>query len=120
MIKHTLGPWEGDDYGGSVYNKAGKVCDIRGWGRLTGKGTGGLGLSEEEAIIEQKEVQRLIAAAPVMLDALIEFVKLMEGPLKTAEMTVEQMRGLMDITDDYVHVIEQATGQTWQEVKSDD
>jgi hypothetical protein len=47
-----------------------KVCDIRGWGYLTGKGHGALGLPEAEAIAIQEANARLIAAAPELFEAL--------------------------------------------------
>jgi hypothetical protein len=45
-----------------------KVCDIRGWGYLTGKGA--LGLSDEEATAIQTANARLIASAPSLYAAL--------------------------------------------------
>lgn len=45
-----------------------KICDIRGWGHLTGSGA--LHLPEAEAIAIQEANGRLIAAAPELLDAL--------------------------------------------------
>ena len=53
------GPFRTDDYGCKIYgtDKDGhgwnQVLDIRGWGYLTGRGSGALGLSEKEAIAEQ-------------------------------------------------------------------
>lgn len=46
-----------------------RICDMRGWGHLTGKG-GGLALSEEKAIAIQEANARLIAAAPDLLEAV--------------------------------------------------
>jgi hypothetical protein len=46
------------------------ICDIRGWGYLTGKG--GLGLPEEEAKKIQEANAALIAAAPDGLAAAEE------------------------------------------------
>lgn len=74
--KHTPGPWkpgyrllnvvaENAKIGGET-----PVCDIRGWGYLTGKGHGALGLSQEEAVAIQTANANLIAAAPDMLVAL--------------------------------------------------
>jgi hypothetical protein len=45
-----------------------KVCDIRSWGFLTGKGA--LALPHDEAVAIQTANARLIAAAPEMLAAL--------------------------------------------------
>lgn len=44
------------------------ICDIRGWGYLTG--IGGLHLSEAEAVEIQRANTRLIVAAPDLLAAL--------------------------------------------------
>jgi len=46
------------------------VCDIRGWGYLTGKGHGALSLPQEEAEAIQWATARLIAAAPEMLKVI--------------------------------------------------
>lgn len=55
------------------------IADIRGWGYLTGKGTGGLGLSETEAIQVQRNMLAYIAAAsPDTLLALIEIAEAAE------------------------------------------
>jgi hypothetical protein len=48
-----------------------KVCDIRGWGYLTGKG-GGLALQNSEAEAIQLANARLIAAAPELYEALAQ------------------------------------------------
>lgn len=77
--KHTPAPWT-ISYCGSqpmsidcVNAKIGgvsKVFDVRGWGYLTGKGHGALGLSTDEAEAIQDANAKLAAAAPTMLDAL--------------------------------------------------
>lgn len=73
--KFTKGPWSVDHYALHVESigcrKApARVCDIRGWGYLTGKGHGALGLSQSEAILIQKANAYLIAAAPELYDEL--------------------------------------------------
>lgn len=70
MSTHTTGPWEAN--GDTVYAKDSgmRVCDVRGWGYLTGKGVGALGLPDDQAFGIQLANARLIAAAPDLLDAL--------------------------------------------------
>ncbi len=68
----TAGPWvDVGDRGWEVRaaNVQMRVCDIRGWGYLTGKGS--LGLSDDEAIGIQKANARLIAAAPDLVREVI-------------------------------------------------
>ncbi len=72
------GPWKVGYRGTAVFAtgaKGGdqKVCDIRGWGYLTGNGAGALGLPAAEAVEIQLANARLIAAAPLMLQALEAF-----------------------------------------------
>lgn len=72
--RHTPGPWAVSQYTLAVYAKDHKgeitVCDIRGWGHLTGKGHGALGLNWGEATAIQIANAILIAAAPNMLAVL--------------------------------------------------
>lgn len=65
--KHTPGPWK---IGYEAFNVTAetekgtmKICDIRGWGHLTGKGQA-LGLDPETAKKIQEANAALIAAAP--------------------------------------------------------
>ena len=55
-------PVEADPYGLTISDAEGhKILDIRGWGRLTGKGYGGLGLSAEEAEnIQKKRAKHIV------------------------------------------------------------
>lgn len=75
MITPT--PWRVDDEGVFIlaeipgYGDA-PIMEIRGWGRLTGFH----GLSEEEAIEEQRQVGMLAAAAPELLEAAEKLLKL--------------------------------------------
>ena len=70
-LNHSPGPWVTRDpflkvEGPSEMGGEFCVCDIRGWGYLTGKGHGALGLSEKEALAIQKANAELIASAPDM------------------------------------------------------
>jgi hypothetical protein len=66
----TPGPWSANGKGRDVYACGGqmKVCDIRGWGYLTGKGA--LALPDDQAIAIQTANESLIAAAPELYAAL--------------------------------------------------
>lgn len=75
MSTFMPGPWKVgyrglDVVAPSLRGGEAKVCDIRGWGYLTGKGHGALGLSEDEATAIQTANARLIAASPDLLSAL--------------------------------------------------
>lgn len=72
---HTPGPWVIEAFGSPrvlATDEKGSwpICDIRGWGHLTGKGHGALGLDNETAAAIQDANARLIAAAPALLKAL--------------------------------------------------
>ncbi len=55
------------------------ICEIRGWGYLTGKGHGSLGLSEAEAIAVQRTLAAYIAAAnPARILALLDEVEMLQ------------------------------------------
>ena len=67
--KFTPGPWSEDSIGGVVHAGEMRVCDVRGWGWLTGQG--GLKLSPQEAEQIQDANAHLIAAAPDLYAALL-------------------------------------------------
>jgi hypothetical protein len=57
-----------DSFGGQIWGQSKKggdahLLDIRGWGYLTGRGDGALGLSEDEGIEAQRAVQTYAVAA---------------------------------------------------------
>ena len=72
MSKFTQGKWKADDFAIYIFSEDEKmtIAQIRGWGYLTGKGSGGMGLSDEEAYSIQEANARLIAAAPEMYELL--------------------------------------------------
>lgn len=79
-LSHTPGPWVVESFGSprviaTDHKGPFPVCDVRGWGHLTGKGHGALGLSYEEGAAIQDANARLIAAAPEMLAALLDIVQ---------------------------------------------
>jgi hypothetical protein len=77
------GPWKADGHGVYVFAEDEKgqfpVCDIRGWGHLTGKGFGARGLSDHEAKKIQMANARLLAAAPDLLDLARELLEYFNG-----------------------------------------
>ncbi len=71
---HTPGSWKVgyralDIWAPSAKRGEAKIFDVRGWGYLTGKGDGSLGLSEDQAIAIQTANANLAAAAPDLLAA---------------------------------------------------
>lgn len=59
------------------------ICDIRGWGYLTGEGYGALGLSEKEAIAVQRAIADYIASAnPATILALVARIRELEADNK--------------------------------------
>lgn len=66
--KFTPGPWNADTIGYVWAPEQMMVCEIRGWGHLTG--VGGLNLPHDEALQIQNANALLIAAAPDLYAAL--------------------------------------------------
>ena len=74
--------WHYDIHGNFVAmlngeNTVSKICDIRGWGYLTGGG--GLSLPTEKAIERQKAVGELIALAPQMAARILDDASIIDG-----------------------------------------
>jgi hypothetical protein len=72
MNTHTPRPWRAVGDAMKVFAGNMTICDIRGWGYLTG--VGGLQLSEADAIAIQRANTRLIVAAPDLLALLKRYI----------------------------------------------
>lgn len=62
------GPYRTDPFGMGIYGVSDKggdcsVLDVRGWGYLTGNGSGGLGLEHNAAMTEQKRFAAFVVWA---------------------------------------------------------
>lgn len=83
MSKYIRGPWENDGHGMIWAREVSKgpmhIADIRGWGYLTGRGHGALGLSHEIAAEIQDSNAALIAAAPDLLERVKEMTASLHG-----------------------------------------
>lgn len=66
----TKGPWQAEMHGQNVLACDGQmmICNVRGWGYLTG--VGALNLPDEQSAAIQDANVRLIAAAPALYEAL--------------------------------------------------
>lgn len=89
MSEHFPRPWAIDSHALSIYSAETKkgiarVADLRGWGYLTGKGHGALGLSNDDGIAAQRANAELIVKAvnahDVLVTALLEIAAFPEGP----------------------------------------
>lgn len=86
-------PWTIDEDGLAIYDAdENKVLDIRGYGRLTGNGSGGLGLAHEDAAKAQAQlaqhVVELINASAVDLKKKVLKEKIREAIHLTKEKAV--------------------------------
>jgi hypothetical protein len=54
------------------------MIDVRGWGYLTGRGSGALALDNDTASRLQDELGRLIASAPDLLEALEDLLAIVD------------------------------------------
>jgi hypothetical protein len=87
---HTPTPWRScphsqDIYADDVPKGPMRVADIRGWGYLTGKGHGALGLSDEVALATQKANAAFIVEAVNSHASLKARIQELEAALKLAE-----------------------------------
>lgn len=67
QLSHTPGPWRVMPGQMIFSGDSMRVCDIRGWGHLTGSGA--MNLPSDQAAVIQDANARLIAAAPDLLAA---------------------------------------------------
>lgn len=84
--RFTKGPWSlTADYKSKVFAENGSmtICDIRGWGYLTG--VGGLHLPSDAAIEIQNANADLIAAAPELYGTLEKTLVGLEGWVREQE-----------------------------------
>lgn len=71
--------WADGQKGGPTH-----VLDVRGWGYLTGRGHGALGLTEDEGIAAQRAVQAYVVASWNALPALINQIEGMRAACEDA------------------------------------
>lgn len=95
--QHMPGPWKVgyramDVLAPSKKGGDAKVCDIRGWGYLTGKGDGALGLSDVEGYAIQQANAALISAAPEMLVQLKGMLGLAEFLINAIDVDTDQTK----------------------------
>jgi hypothetical protein len=62
------GPYKTDAFGNKIYGTSDKggdctVLDIRGWGYLTGRGHGALGMDDRPALTEQQKFAEFVVNA---------------------------------------------------------
>jgi len=69
----TPGPWAFDEFGNYIYQQIDlhPIAEVRGYGYLTGKGHGGLGLLDDEALAVQSANANFIAHARKDIPALL-------------------------------------------------
>ena len=96
--EHTPTPWRAntasyDIYADNVPKGPMKVADIRGWGYLTGKGHGALGLSYEEA----SQIQQ--ANALLIVEAVNSHAAL-KSRVEELTKALQQIAGLGEDDDD--------------------
>ena len=103
--KATPGPWEAPEHlptwiYGEQDGKTIHVADIRGWGCMTGKGSGALGWSEERADEKQRANAALIVEVRNALPALLDRLEALEA---VAEAARRYTRCLSVIQQDKAH-----------------
>jgi hypothetical protein len=72
-MQHFRLPFYGDKSCMKIFDAdMSMVADIRGWGYLTGQGSGGLALSEQEAIEAQEKLMNFIVLAANAIPDLVK------------------------------------------------
>lgn len=117
--KHTPGPWITGNHwpvgwimAEGVEKGPMHVADIRGWGYLTGRGHGALGLSHEDAAAIQDANGRLIAAAPELLDAARLALQIAESTIRSEFDGTSMVDGLLAQLGPVRAAIAKALGQS--------
>jgi hypothetical protein len=91
----TPGPWEDSTLPGQkIFAGNMTICDIRGWGYLTG--VGGLRLTPEQAIAIQEANAEFIAAARTALPACLDEIEDLRAKLRVSERFAESQRILKE------------------------
>jgi len=103
MSEHTPTPWRMDPtlhdiYADNVPKGPMKVADIRGWGYLTGKGHGALGLSYDEGVAVQAANAAFIVKAVNNHDALVKALvgaqRIIERDFPNGQLAID-IRGIL-------------------------
>ena len=82
--RHFSLPFHGDEGCMKIWDANTRlVADVRSWGYLTGKGTGALGLSDEDALKAQRDLMHAIVAAVNALPELLALKQFVQANFYT-------------------------------------
>lgn len=99
--KALEGKWSVDPMHIGVWLDNSKMFDVRGWGKLTGKGVAGLGLSDEEAMDIQKANAELVAESLNALPHLLKEIEVLKEGLKFSRTCLDECQNfIISRTDD--------------------
>lgn len=124
-LKHDSGSWHADPHCGIVWGGPGtigdgRICDIRGWGHLTG--TGGLGLSAEEAAATQDARQAFIAATRLGVPFLLAEIERRDAAIAVLQQETRDLarrvveKGVALIEREQELAAERKAGDEWHVV----